>query len=334
MTPEQLFLRAIAENPDDDAPRLMFADWLAEHDDPARGEFIRLQCEIAQLPEGDPQRKALERRAKTLHDANLTRWLGPLHEFDPSPSYERGTACLYLTAGRFASARFQKVAAEWFPHAGVVQLILTGTTKRIEAVAKSSLLDGIHHLMFFRNGLRDAGLKTLVASPHLLNVTDLGFFSNPIEQGLRYVAASKRLPKLRRLTVSRAFITASVVRPLLAAAKTLPNLTDLRINEAGFDDRDIAQLAGYPEVSRLHQLDLAQNDIGDRGAEALASSRHLRDLQRLQLYGNNLTDTGALALAESRHLRKLRLLDVRGNRITAAGMQMLQKRFGDAIVEK
>jgi uncharacterized protein (TIGR02996 family) len=41
------FLRVIAENPGDDAPRLVFADWLDEHGHPERAEFIRLQIELA-----------------------------------------------------------------------------------------------------------------------------------------------------------------------------------------------------------------------------------------------------------------------------------------------
>jgi uncharacterized protein (TIGR02996 family) len=35
----------ILENPDDDAPRLVYADWLEEQGDPL-AEFIRLQCEL------------------------------------------------------------------------------------------------------------------------------------------------------------------------------------------------------------------------------------------------------------------------------------------------
>src|SRR5262249_22464510 len=40
-------LRAIIANPDDDTPRLVYADWLQEHDDPERAEYIRVQCQIA-----------------------------------------------------------------------------------------------------------------------------------------------------------------------------------------------------------------------------------------------------------------------------------------------
>ena len=43
MTHDDAFLQAIIEDPDHDAPRLLYADWLEERGDP-RGEFIRVQC--------------------------------------------------------------------------------------------------------------------------------------------------------------------------------------------------------------------------------------------------------------------------------------------------
>src|SRR5262249_20752151 len=49
----EAFLQAILDDPGDDAVRLVFADWLEEHDDPL-GEFIRLQMQLAELPDDDP----------------------------------------------------------------------------------------------------------------------------------------------------------------------------------------------------------------------------------------------------------------------------------------
>lgn len=39
------FLRAVIADPDDDLPRLVFADWLDEHRDPAWASMIRRGCE-------------------------------------------------------------------------------------------------------------------------------------------------------------------------------------------------------------------------------------------------------------------------------------------------
>jgi uncharacterized protein (TIGR02996 family) len=41
--------QAIADKPDDDGPRLVYADWLEEHGASDRAEFIRLQCRRAAL---------------------------------------------------------------------------------------------------------------------------------------------------------------------------------------------------------------------------------------------------------------------------------------------
>lgn len=45
-------MRAILLSPNDDAPRLVMADYLDEHDDPLRAEFIRVQCELASTKDG------------------------------------------------------------------------------------------------------------------------------------------------------------------------------------------------------------------------------------------------------------------------------------------
>lgn len=44
------FLRDILANPDDDTVRLILADWLTDHGEPERAEFIRVQIELANHP--------------------------------------------------------------------------------------------------------------------------------------------------------------------------------------------------------------------------------------------------------------------------------------------
>jgi uncharacterized protein (TIGR02996 family) len=63
---DEAFLQAIIESPDDDTPRLVYADWLEEHGQAERAAFIRVQCELARLPEGDPCRPELDKREHAL----------------------------------------------------------------------------------------------------------------------------------------------------------------------------------------------------------------------------------------------------------------------------
>lgn len=55
------FQRAIVADPDDDAPRLVFADWMDEHDRSQWASLIRLQIELARLEQtGQGQAPAAE----------------------------------------------------------------------------------------------------------------------------------------------------------------------------------------------------------------------------------------------------------------------------------
>src|SRR5689334_22533376 len=78
MTHDEAFLKDICTNPDDDAPRLIYADWLDEHGQPERAEFIRTQCELARLAENDERRSALAARELELLVAHRAEWSAPL----------------------------------------------------------------------------------------------------------------------------------------------------------------------------------------------------------------------------------------------------------------
>src|SRR5262245_23137782 len=71
---EESFLQAILDDPDDDAVRLVYADWLEEHDQPERGELIRVQIALARLPEDDERRAALTARERRLLLAHGKEW--------------------------------------------------------------------------------------------------------------------------------------------------------------------------------------------------------------------------------------------------------------------
>ena len=74
------FLRAILDNPDDDGVRLVYADWLEEHGQPERAEFIRVQIALASLPLGDRKRERLTARESELWREYGKGWEAELPE--------------------------------------------------------------------------------------------------------------------------------------------------------------------------------------------------------------------------------------------------------------
>jgi uncharacterized protein (TIGR02996 family) len=63
---EDPFIRAILASPEDESPRLIYSDWLDEHDDP-RGEYLRIDCALAKMSQGDPRFDELVVRFRELH---------------------------------------------------------------------------------------------------------------------------------------------------------------------------------------------------------------------------------------------------------------------------
>jgi uncharacterized protein (TIGR02996 family) len=73
---EDAFLQAIIANPEDPAPRLVYADWLEEQGQAERAEFARVQAMLRQTPASDPRHERLEaRHAELLWVAHREGWV-------------------------------------------------------------------------------------------------------------------------------------------------------------------------------------------------------------------------------------------------------------------
>ncbi|MCX5741387.1 MAG: TIGR02996 domain-containing protein [Proteobacteria bacterium] len=101
--PEASLIADIVEAPEDDGPRLVFADWLMERGD-ALGEWISLQCGLAK----DPTNKKLLARQKALIKTNRDRdaLVGPLRAIiDNDPTFRRGMLASITARGDDKSDR-------------------------------------------------------------------------------------------------------------------------------------------------------------------------------------------------------------------------------------
>src|SRR5262249_15508960 len=92
--PELLaLLQAVKQQPDDDSPRLVLADWLEEYGDEAdraRAEFVRLHCAWSQLDWRDPAREEPQRRGQALLDEHRQAWRLPLGDRQTWWDFHRG----------------------------------------------------------------------------------------------------------------------------------------------------------------------------------------------------------------------------------------------------
>src|SRR5262245_17230006 len=92
MTDEKGLLAAIWDDPHDDTPRLVYADWLDDHGQNARAEFIRIQCQLARLEEEDEtlQRVELAARENQLWKKHAKGWKAGLPKLLRNTPFRRG----------------------------------------------------------------------------------------------------------------------------------------------------------------------------------------------------------------------------------------------------
>src|ERR1051325_120601 len=96
--PEVLaFLQDIKQNPDDDAPRLILADWLDERGEEDRARFLRAQVELARRADDAPRRGELRRQERELRHRHEYTWLGPLPSLADGWKWRRGLVHLSMT---------------------------------------------------------------------------------------------------------------------------------------------------------------------------------------------------------------------------------------------
>lgn len=349
---EAAFLESIQADPEDDGPRMIFADWLDEQGDP-RGELIRLQCALARLSPEDGRRPDLEAREREVYEANESAWTEPLRGLVDGWEFRRGfIESVSIEAKRFlhdGESLFRTVpvrrirflnAAEVFPQ--LVESPLLAEIRELDfcgndlgnggpnLLARSSHLQNLEGLNLGYNDLTDRGLETLTGISALTRLRSLSINDNPHlgPPGIRALADSPYLGQLRTLDISGNGLTSSALR-LLINSPTLKLLDHVALHGNAFGDAGIEALAESDLLKRMLMrspiLRLSRNNMGPVSARALANSPLMELVELLDLDSNGLGDTGLEILAESPHLRNLKTLLLRENRITDVGLRAVSR---------
>lgn len=326
------FLEHIRADPDEDAPRLIFADWLEEHGDAARAEFIRVQIERARLPEWDGRQVGLGLRERALLESHEAKWKRELPRIRGITwqGFRRGfvaTATLSSfevfrakASDCWAAAPIEAVELRWArgcdsldnitPLGGLRELSLIGFPLDYEVylLADSLLLSTLRTLNITACHLETHGFRVLVASPHLGN--------------------------LRALRVPRNSIGNGGVSALLDAA-SLTSLEELDLSEESnygrygedpiIDAVGVEALTSWPGMKRLRSLNLSGNSIGRRGLRTLLASPRATGLKTLMLVGNDLSRAAMQEFAAARPKLQLDVLNLRDNVIGDHGATELAR---------
>ena len=255
-------LAAVLAAPDDDAPRLAYADEIANSDGP-RAEFIRVQCAAARLPEGDATRAALGVRAEQLFRSAFPAWGKPFTlaglNYAPSfPSYKRG-----FVESLAIDYVHPKIDVGHVLRLGPIHELRIDELKPVQArkVSRTPELRQLRRLVLTAHR---GGWEPAVASPHLGELVELEVVAYNGE-ALSGGFAHARLPRLEKLTVA----IGSFVIDELAVAAPLPALRSLTLPYSRIDDAGVRRLLAMPHLAGLDEIDLTNNPIAPAGVHLL-----------------------------------------------------------------
>jgi len=277
---EPAFLRSVAAAPADDTPRLVYADWLDEHGQPVRAEFIRLQVEIAKLETKSravvDRNSHLWRRQQELLDEHTPELLGPLAGLSPHVEVEfhRGFVSeVTLDAGAFLE------------HAAELAAVLPRPAVSVERVATR--------------------LADFLASPHLDCVNRIGVYDHDVFTVYESLPAVPDVPTLLDATGKLTRLELLDLEgcqigdhgAVVLAMTDFPALTEVDLSSNQITDVGVTDLLAWPVLRRLRRLVLGGNPIGDQGAFELADrlGPHNR-LDNLNLRFTNISPDGQRAL--------------------------------------
>jgi uncharacterized protein (TIGR02996 family) len=198
MSDRLVFLRAIRANPDEDTARLVFADWLDEHDDPL-GELIRVQLELEPIRYriDNPRAMELHKREDELLHAHRDDWITTnnllTNPADFGPVFRRGLpdyACLSL------DTFLQNGEAIFAAYPTLREVTLYGIANRCWEFTLSPLLANLETLEIADWPTEEDAIS-LSVSPHLEGISRFKLWVSDESHFLRELVrqANRRWPR-------------------------------------------------------------------------------------------------------------------------------------------
>lgn len=259
------FNRAMLDNPDDDLPRLVFADWMDEN------------CP-------DTEVNAVVRRSITGDDKREL-WPGLPQDGDVQLGLVRGRALLRIDSDdRPSGRRTPRFIWEAVWRSGWVDTLLNGSTKfeTLRDWWRNDPMEGVREVALIAHHLSARRLRSLLSSPRLKHLSSLGLACWRFPE--EFVAAITRscvLPRLRSLAINSDGLQFEQFTELLVSAP-LEKLEDLTITGTCLGDHGAAALAVCPSLANLRTLLFDDRALTAVGAAILADSPYLCESIRAQ----------------------------------------------------
>jgi uncharacterized protein (TIGR02996 family) len=328
MSDEEALLKAIIAHPGDDTPRLIYADWLEEHDEPLRADFIRTQVRITASTAADPEYpNLLEHYAEILPSCVNANF--PMPKLPPGFAFSNDEIEIAnLNRGFVSSVRGAWASKDLPPSVeeieqfanGLQRLVATTTARNLDLYAmdpdritriltapgaeslKGMLLTQAITAIITRDG--DTVLQAVANSKAVTNFEMLFLtFHRSMPTNAGFAALAKA--KLDQLTQLGLWLQTGPQCDLapLTKAKWFRNLRSVYFSDSR--PQGSAIIPALATLPHLRSLELMQQSVQAR--KALGMARSFPELARLHLQGDTPFND-AIPMAKGRFPRLAALL--------------------------
>jgi uncharacterized protein (TIGR02996 family) len=309
---------AVCANPDDDTPRLVFADWLQEHGEEKRAAFIRSQIDFHNRVNADTE-------AAVAYQFIETSIIGYIPSIDWSKIDPELAAIYTAYAAASRNSCALKPKAERVPRMKGIQF--EGNDRGFLC---SIIVDDAASLLkygeeIFRhapvtdvtfNFLDPSDAREIVKRGLLARIRDITIWDMEEPQALAVFGSHPDAAGVRSLDLMSTDEDDAELVNALIRGKHWTGLRKLVLNEIGeeeeISDAQQTRLFRKPVFAGLRKLDAWDCHLGDASARAIASGG-MPELRYLDLSINDITGEGFRAIARSKGLAKLRYLDLSAN---------------------
>lgn len=356
--PAEPFYAAIRANPDDDLPRLVFADWLDENGQPDRAEYIRLSCAINREPEAE-RLKEWKTTAEELFRCHRMEWFGSLLKEFKQHNLDRG----FITSIAGTPTQYFHFATEWDLFAPCLSKVGVGLTGMdAGTVLGLDFVQRITHLLF--DSVAPASLDSLAAHVELPNLSELFIQTNGLNQlseGIRFTdwclaratnalrlsigfgdirgadpsriqvsttcTLLERHLDLSNLIAFRLWGVSDVVARALVRWPGLKQLAELNLHNCCVSEEALTVLMPALLNTRIEVLRLGNNSFSNSAIRHLVDTPYPSSLRELRLDRNRIGDSGVNELIASPHLRADLVLYIGNNTFSGRSAARLRERF-------
>jgi uncharacterized protein (TIGR02996 family) len=313
MTDRAALLAAICAHPDDDTPRLVYADWLDEHGQGKRAALIREQIGYHRLSTADTAAAAVDAFLGGGYEGYADRidWAVADADLGACAAARRADRRITITPRRegLPSFRFGFYTdpVRGF-YGGVVVEDVSAFLARADEFFRAAPITTL-----IVTYMTEEDATALAASGYLARVRELHFDTLIEPAAIRVLGNHPDAAGVRRLELTEAVGPVADALDALAAGKFWTGVEVLRASDL-FDldeppeDRQLADLLARPQFRNLREIDAPASQVGDRAVRAMAT--HLPELRVLRLNNNPISGRGLAALAGSKTLPHLRYLDL------------------------